>query len=121
MKAGVISELEKLGDSIDLKPLIREYVTGLAEVHRWLRELIRPDIARWDRSVADVLGEFEAAHGGGSVAVALVVLEEAETPIEPVWLSTEAPERRKELEQKNGQLLNYGRHYVSGEVVKDKN
>jgi hypothetical protein len=40
IKAKVMAELSELGETIDLKPLIREYVEGLANVHLKIRALL---------------------------------------------------------------------------------
>lgn len=42
IKSSVMTELVALGENIDLKPLIREYIEGLANVHLKVRELVAP-------------------------------------------------------------------------------
>lgn len=44
-KAGVLAELEPLGDRVPIPPLVREYISGLAAVHRDVRALLEPDVA----------------------------------------------------------------------------
>jgi hypothetical protein len=42
IKARVMAELAELGETVDLKPLIREYVEGLANAHLKIRALLEP-------------------------------------------------------------------------------
>lgn len=42
IKSSVMGELADLGENVDLKPLIREYIEGLANVHSKIRALVGP-------------------------------------------------------------------------------
>jgi hypothetical protein len=53
IKAGVMAELGELGETIDLKPLIREYVEGLANVHLKIRALLEPRRKRAEAMVLE--------------------------------------------------------------------
>lgn len=46
IKASVMAELTVMGKTIDLKPLIREYMEGLANAHREIRKLLGPRVAQ---------------------------------------------------------------------------
>lgn len=70
---GVLAELEQLGERIDLKPMVRQYVEALWRVHSKLREMIasREQLAR--NSISECIARFLAVCKEPHAEVGLVV------------------------------------------------
>jgi len=121
-KPRVLKELETLGESIDLKPLVRQYVEGLWAVHAQIRELVAPRILEWEGILKLAKSTFLA--GGNdersAFALAAVQLREDDSYETSVHLPTQFNEHRQFLEAKNGRLDNLALRYVTGETADGK-
>jgi hypothetical protein len=58
-KASVLAEVEAIGDVVDIKLMIRQYLDSLGRVHETVREMTRPLFEEWKGAVGGVLGRFE--------------------------------------------------------------
>jgi hypothetical protein len=67
VKRQTVKELEALGNRHDLKPLIREYVTGLGRAHLKTRTLIEADVAKRDSVIAGAIDRFRAQPGAAKL------------------------------------------------------
>ena len=106
-KAGVLNELEKLAARVPLPPLVREYVAGLACVHRDLRGMLAPEIVRWDEQVKRLGRDFESFGASDLTGLAVVVQEENGTYSHVVHISPGPIQRRQWLERKNRYVEHY--------------
>lgn len=119
-KKSVLSELESHADSIDLKPLIRDYVADLATVHEWVKEVTATHIATWESRYRSAINRFSDAFPDepslkGLTAVAISDAQQAGE----VHLFTDFVEYRSALAKKNSgaALKRLGTIYVSGEAT----
>jgi hypothetical protein len=48
-KKAVVEELEKIGNEIDIKPFVREYVSGIGNAHEYIRSVICEDVLKWEK------------------------------------------------------------------------
>lgn len=72
IKASVMAELAALGTTIDLKPLVREYVEGLANVHVKIRALLEPRMKQAEELVLHWREQFHQHAKLGKAPVGLV-------------------------------------------------
>jgi len=118
-KRSVLRELEALGQSIDLKPLIRQYVEGLWVVHAQIRELVAPRILEWEAILKLAKSTFLAGGNDERSAffLAAATLTEDDTCGTSVSLPTQFNEYRRFLESKNARLNNLAVRYVTNETA----
>jgi hypothetical protein len=118
-KKAVLEELESLGGRVNLKPLVRDYVAALGGVHESLREMIRVSIETWDHVFLGAIDRFKSAYPDEGSEVGLAaVLREAGVLKRPVGIFGHIIDYRLALQRKNSNLVNLGKRYVTGEVVK---
>jgi hypothetical protein len=120
LKATVLVELEALGEKVDLSPLVREYVEGLAAVHEAIRELAAPHVAAWDSTLASVQAQGAAPNGGDARATILAMkLDQNEHVIETVPVFLDLTNYRRGFERRNGVLGALSQRYVSSQGGKE--
>lgn len=99
-KAQVLEELKALAEQkneLDLKPLVREYMTGLGSAHTKLRSLIDTDVKAAETSFNNVVKKFAEKFGQDLLGVALVQEEPDGTATSILYLVPDVIARRKEL------------------------
>jgi hypothetical protein len=111
-KAAVLTELERLGPQLALTPFVRQYIAGLGAVHKDLRALLSPEIARWDGIVEQVGAEFNAAGAEDLTGLAVVRQEEDGVYHDIVHISPGPIVRRRWLQHKNRHVEHYERVLV---------
>ena len=97
-KASVLNELEALGELIDLKPLVRQYMESIGRIHLFIRELLTHDIAKWDSATLELQNLFRERFGEDkpadrtsifshdNVGLALVAREDNAEVVESVYI-----------------------------------
>jgi hypothetical protein len=100
-KPKVLDELEQLGEQIELPPLVRQYIAGLASVHTELRQLLTEHVRPWDEVVKTCGDDFLAAGATTLTGLALVDIAESGSCTTVVHISSGPVLRRQWLEHKN--------------------
>lgn len=99
-KKSVLRELKEASDFVDLKPLVRDYVTGIIAVHKYLRrqlvECREQADAEYQALIASLIPTNES-----STVVSLRAISDEGAPQFEFSLLTEIITRRQELERKN--------------------
>ena len=114
LKPAVFAELESRGETVELTPLVREYIEGIGNVHETFRNLAAPQVASWDSVLASIQARGTEPSGGGTKRAVLAFhLDDAENVIETVQVFTEVTEYRRAFERRNSVLSNLARRYVS--------
>lgn len=119
LKAKIAKELIALGQEyIPLKPLIREYISSLGNIHRKVREILAPAIRTWEEGSRKAVERFCAEFGNDDIrllAIACIRLEDGREQgvLESYYLNDKPSERRKQLERKNAQLNDVAAHRIS--------
>lgn len=114
----VLKKLESMGEKVDLKFLVRDFMEGFSAAHISNRNLLNAQV-RWAREcIKSAESDFLKASGEDSV-IALAVIEEGSSgvEIEKMYLHQTGEDHRAYLEQKNRQLVNLARRYVSSETI----
>jgi len=122
-KKSVLEELKNIqhNDWVDAKPLIREYTEGICNIHEKVREIVRPDLVKWERILDDTIEKFQNKFGKDVPLAGLII---APTENDGRWAETEtihkgSIERRQALEKKNRVFVNLHKRYASNEIRKD--
>ena len=118
-KNEVLEELENRGGKVDLKPLVRQYVAALGDVHKLLRTMTGPALEAWDAVILGAIAQFKSAYPNDRSVVGLsAVLKNEQTWDRPVDIFRELIDYRRALQRKNGELVNLEKRFVTGQVVK---
>lgn len=119
-KPKVLAELKVAGDKIDVRPLAREYVDGLASAHAQ----IRASIEAATQSASDYLQYTidawqKISNGSDPLGLHLVRMETASTWQPLCSISVGGIERRRALLDANRLPLNMTKSHVSGAIYSD--
>lgn len=118
-KKTVIEELKNIGEEIDIKPLVREHVTCIGNVHKKVRAVLRSDIQKWEESIQKCIQKFkDESNSEDIIGLGIAIQEEEGLYTESVQIFTDFIEHRQELEQKNSFAGSLARFYVTSKAVK---
>lgn len=121
-KHAVLEELEEIGESVDLKPLVREYVQGLWVVHAQIRDALAPLISEWEATLELAKSTYIATCQGETSAFALaaVTVGDDDAYVTCVQVFTEFNDYRRFLEAKNAALDGLALRFVTNEAADDR-
>jgi len=101
-KKTVLDELKKLGEEVDIKPLIREFVSSIGNVHKKVREILKEDIQEWEGRFDKCIQKFKnETKDEDIVGLGIAIQEEPGIYRESVSIFTDFINHRQELEQKD--------------------
>jgi hypothetical protein len=100
-KKSVIKELETLGDTVDLKPLIRESMEAFGRIHSSVRDSWADDVARWDKTILELRKLHQDRFGMFDVGLSVAAIDDDGSINEAVSIFEDPIKRRKSLTQKN--------------------
>jgi len=119
-KKTVLEELERTGDKIDLKFLLRDYIEGLWQVNASVREQFRPHAKKWEETLNGAIRWFKESYPDEQTCgLAAVVRDEQGRLARHIHVFKDFIEYRKHLEQKNDRLMNLTSRYITSEILKD--
>jgi hypothetical protein len=96
-KKGILAELQALGDSCDLRVLIRDYVDGLASVQRTLRAEWATTALLWESILDELLARWRREVGPHIGALGVVRLDDAGDELEAEDLFDDFVQRRRDF------------------------
>lgn len=118
-KRSVIEELKQIGKEIDIKPLIRDYVTCIGKIHSKIREEMQNDIKNWQGSIENCVSKFKKrAKTDDIIGLGIAMRDKEGLYPEMTQIFTDFIEHRQELEQKNSFGASLSRLYVSSKPEK---
>jgi hypothetical protein len=120
-KRSVLEELKLMGGEVDVKPLAREYVECLSNLHGKIRELLRKNVLSWESEIFGAIERFKSAFGKETSIIGLAIVVEVEDGVysKSESIFSEFIERRRKLESKNRILGSLASRYVTNEVLKN--
>lgn len=122
IKSQVMVDLEAAAKNglVDLKPLVRDYISSLGRVHTGIRQRMKPDIEQWDQTVSLVRARFLEVSDTDGPDLAAVCQDASGALREVVYLSDDVSSRRREQEATHPARTDLRRQYVSSEVAGDQ-
>lgn len=114
-KSSVLEELEEKGERVDLRPLVREYVTGIARVQEEFRRLCRSKVEDATGYFAELMARYREEGEEDILGLAAVQRAEDGTIMESVQIFEDLLQRRTWLAQKNSRSQYVDKHFVIGE------
>jgi hypothetical protein len=118
-KKTVLDELKKLGEEIDIKPFIREFITSIGNIHKKVREVLKKDIQQWEEIIYNCIQKFrDKTNSENIIGLGIAIQEGEDIYSESVSIFTDFIEHRRELEQKNTLIGSLAKFYVTNQIVK---
>lgn len=118
-KNSVLEELESLGGRVDLKPLVRDYIAALGDIHNSMRQMLRPSHEAWDQVFLGAIDRFKSGNPSERSDVGLAAISRENDKLKHyIAVFRDIIDYRLALEGKNKNLMNLGKRYVTGVVVK---
>ena len=62
-KKKVADEMQGLGDVIDMKPIIRGFISSIGNVHQKVRQVLKDDICVWENYWFEIIQRFKNEFG----------------------------------------------------------
>lgn len=117
-KRKVLNELEAGPESIDLRPLVRQYVEGLSTIHDAARAVSQDHCDEAERITRDAIRRWELASSGKDKTFGLVLarMTSPATWDVVVQVTTRAIDACKALRRQNPRLVGLVRSYASNEL-----
>lgn len=116
----VLSEMKGKGKDIDIRPLVREYIEVLGNIHADLRKTLHIYISQWEETILSAIDHFQKEHTGEGPIALYLITEDDGTLVDSTALIKEVIESRKNLENKNQNLINLTKRYVTSEIIEQK-
>ncbi len=117
-KKSVLEELESLGNKVDLKFLVRDYIEGIANVHNDIRERVQPQVDHWEEKITSAIARFEqVSPEEGVIALSAIQRNEDGQWVRTVQIFAEFMQYRRTLRKKNSYLQSLGKKYITSEVI----
>jgi len=105
-KKSVLTELESVGEKVDLMHLLRDYLEGLGVIHQNLRHEISARLESWESVLRDALARFEADSSEDSRHIAAYLLDDRGLRSGKLPVFLDGVDYRRYLERKNRSLTN---------------
>lgn len=118
-KKEVLKEIKLLGEKVDLKPLMREYVEALWNIHAKIRELLKSDILEWEQLFQNTINKFQSKNSKIRSIIGLSAVKQNENGsyIDSIEIDKFIIEYRQELQRKNSTFVNLSKRYVTNEII----
>lgn len=117
-KATVLSELKSLGEKIDIRPFVREYMERLWNVHQMIRDNLQPVLKQSDSLIRETIERYRNEPPVYDSIIGLAaVTRDGHIDGGAIPLFEDLLDYRKSFEKKNRSLTNLAKRYVSGETA----
>jgi hypothetical protein len=122
-KKSVLNEIEALNgnyDKIDLKPIIRGFISSIGNIHKKVRELLRDDINSWENFILAKSDLFNKKFGiaQGTLSLNAAIYDKNGVFQDSIYLFKDYWDRRKSLEQKNRYLESLPDRFITTQSFK---
>ncbi|NOK62915.1 MAG: hypothetical protein GFH27_549293n312 [Chloroflexi bacterium AL-W] len=115
-KSTILSELEAIADkksNIDIRPLVREYISALGEIHLELRKMFESDASKYDRLILNAIQQLNEILGEDYDSVYVATYNENDRVINSFVILKDFVECRQRIIKKTQHVTHYVTSYVS--------
>lgn len=114
-KKGILDEIKPLGEKLDLKPLMREYIEAIWNIHAKMRELLKSDILGWEQLFQNIISKFQSENSKIRSIIGLSAVKQNEdgSYIDSIEIDNFIIEYRQELQRNNSSFINLSKRYVT--------
>ena len=119
-KPKILRELKELGEIIDIKPLLREYISCISRALIFLRDTTKDKRDHCDEMYKQALGKLNNAVNDTPISNPAAAIENKDGTMDrEVIINDEFIDLRKQYEKKNNDLSSLDRQFATGEVIED--
>ena len=120
-KKETLKEIESMGDEIDLKFLVRDYMEGFSIVHSDLRKKIHQKCTEWESVLNEAIELYKANNPEeNTIGLSAVIRKEAGLYKDDISLFLDFIELRKYFEKKNNALINLTLRFATNEIIEKR-
>lgn len=105
-------ELRSRGEEVDLRPLVRAYISSVGRIHEFVREQLAVEIATWKSVFLNAQERYRHECGSEHISLALVRHDGTQV-VERFHLSHRLLDRYTELLRRNVHLTFHAKHVVT--------
>jgi hypothetical protein len=116
-KKKVLVELEGMGDKLDIRPFIRQYLESIGRIHGQIRQTIKKDILIWEKQIEYVKSQYYEYGGKDILGLCIVARDAHGIDIECIEIFDDFINRRKALEKSNPIHIKFASDHVSNEII----
>ncbi len=116
IKKSIKDELRKSGKQADIRPLTREYIESLGQIHTKLRQIMNTNLLIWETAISDLPNKFDELSANDRLLgydLRQIINNEK---VESSLMLANIIELRKNLETKNRDLVNLSKCFVTSET-----
>lgn len=118
IRAATRTELEATGQSrLDIKPLVRAYISSIARLHNSVRSSIEQRAQPAEDRVRALIMRARNDAAGMVLGLSVVAISETERVLEKIPVFCENIDRRKHMSKRSSLVTNLEKHFVSSEVA----
>ena len=114
-KKAVLEDLSELGEVVDLGPLVDEYVTGIAAVHRKNRESLQAEIEKAEDLLMSAITKYHTEGGGDVIGLAAVQEGDGGRWLEIEHINEGLVTHRRKLAERHRFIRDLVRQFVTSE------
>ena len=120
-KKKVLREMEEIGENIDLKAIIRDYIEGLSIAHSEIRKCLCRCANDWDNILEKAIQRYTVVDPDMSnIGLCAVVKSENDEDSDWIPILPDILDQRKYFENKNKALVNLSKRFITSEIIKNK-
>ena len=95
--------MENLDNPIDIKPIVRGYISSIGNIHNWVRNSLQDDRKKWENCVFESANQFNKEFGlsDENIEIDAVIYDDKNRQKGIVNIFKDFLIRRQELEKKN--------------------
>ncbi|MDD4924643.1 MAG: hypothetical protein PHF74_07440 [Dehalococcoidales bacterium] len=111
----ILEEIKQIGEDIDIRPLIRQYIQGLIEVNKKIRKVLSPHIIKWENTVQCAIKRFQE-NNPEETTLSLSLFIENDNCKKYVDIFDEFIGYRQQLINENSGVANLPLSYISNNI-----
>jgi hypothetical protein len=116
IKRAIVNELKALGQYVDVKPLLREYLECFMRLHKIVRDLVKDKGEEYRAVLFGISAKYRNNFAEEPTTLGAFAKDDAGKTLEEIPIFTGALQRWELLVQKNQLVLNLSRHFVTNQV-----
>lgn len=117
-KASVLKELEDLGEELDIRVFVREYVESIGRIQKFVRHILEPHVETWENAVGEAEAKFKATGEENLLGLGIVSEDDVGHLTEELELFVDRNllERRKWMIERNRGYVRFSMTAISNEL-----
>lgn len=116
VKRQIVDELSAIGQYVDVKPFVREYLECFMRLQQTVRKLVADKISEYQVIIDGSLESYRRAFDEETIALGAFAIDDSGKTAEEIPIFDEPFRRLGLLAKKNHLILNLSVHFISSEV-----